>query len=547
MNKNGISLVIYIALLLLSAALGYQLASDSDDSGSQHKLDAVFELITNEYVDDITVDSLVEMTIPAMMKNLDPHSSYVPADQVERVNRDLESTFFGIGVQFQLMSDSVCVVEVISGGPAESAGVRAGDRIIRADSIALTGDSITNERIQKTLRGEKDTPVLVTVKRSNSKEPLQFEIIRGEIPSVSIDAAYIIDGNIGYVRIDRFAANTYAEFLQAMNSLHTKGATQYILDLRSNGGGLLEQGILVANEFLSPGHKIVEVKGRVHARNAQWLADGMGVFTDEPLVVLMDEFSASASEIVAGAIQDNDRGLIVGRRSFGKGLVQRMIELPDSSQVRLTVQRYYTPSGRSIQKDFTRGKVTNYETEVYDRYANGEVFSADSVKVDTTKIFHTIYGRTVYGGGGILPDVFVPSDTSDVTSYYITVSNKGLLNKFAYEYVDLNREDLQQAKNVKELLAKLPPAGVLLQSFTRYAANNGVPQRWYYINISSKLIVTQLRALIARDILNMSAYYEIFNASDPAVSEAVKQLRLGIDDTLGEAIDKSKNKANGSN
>ncbi len=535
--NNKKSLVVWLpligAILLVGGMwLGYVLARGTSISPAREKLDTLFSLIEDEYVDEIDPDSLVEMTIPELLKNLDPHSLYIPVDELERMNRDLEGSFYGIGVQFQIMNDSVCVVEVVSGGPAERVGVQAGDRIVAVDGKSIIGKNVTNEDVFANLRGENGTKVKITVKRASSKKTIDFTITRGEIPSVSVDAAYVIDKNIGYIRVSKFAANTYNEFLQNLNSLRNKGAERYILDLRGNTGGLLDQAILMANEFLQPMQSIVEVRGRKSADNANWLSDGNGAFTSEDLVVLTDEFSASCSEIVAGAIQDNDRGLIVGRRTFGKGLVQRLITFPDSSQMRLTVQRYYTPSGRCIQKDFTRGDNDKYESEILDRYTNGEIFSADSAKLDKAKIFKTVGGRTVYGGGGIMPDVFVPSDTSGVTTYYINVSNAGLLNKFAYEYADLNRDDLVKAKNTKQLVAMLPPSAVLLNAFVSYASQNGVAPRWYYINISSSLIVNQLRALIARDILGVTAYYEIANTMDPALDEAVKQIKKGVGKTM---------------
>jgi len=516
--------------------VGYLLADGDTLTPGQQKLNDIFRMIDEEYVDEIDQDSLIEMTIPGLLHNLDPHSLYVPKDELDRVNRDLESSFYGIGIQFQLMSDSICVVEVISGGPAERVGVQAGDRIIAVDGKPMTGKQITNDDVLGALRGARDTDVTITVSRQTSRKPLDFTITRGEIPSVSVDASYLLEDSIGYVRLSKFAANTYSEFLQALNSLRVKGAKSYVLDLRGNTGGLLDQAILIANEFLEPYHGIVSTKGRNRLDDTNWLADGTGAFADMPLVVLMDEFSASSSEIVAGAIQDNDRGLIIGRRSFGKGLVQRQITLPDSSQLRLTVQRYYTPSGRCIQKDFTRGSNDSYETEIYDRYSTGEVFNADSAKINTDDIFLTIGGREVYGGGGIMPDVFVPSDTTGLTSYYFSVANAGLLQKFAYEYADLNRSELSKAKTVDELLRKLPSQEVLLSAFIQYAKTNGIAPRWYYINNSSKLIVNQLRALIARDILGMTAYFEITNAVDPTVREAVNRLHQGIDATIQSRV-----------
>lgn len=515
--------------------VGYLLADGDRLSPAQEKLNTIFELIEDEYVDEVSPDSLIEMTIPELLKNLDPHSVYIPAKDFDRLGRELDGSFYGIGIQFQIMNDSICVVEVISGGPAERVGVMAGDRIIAVDGKVI-GKDVNNDDVMSMLRGDKDTKVRISVKRANSKKTIEFEIVRGEIPSVSIDAAYIMDGNIGYIRISKFAANTFSEFLQSMVTLAADGAESFIVDLRGNSGGLIDQAILMANEFLEPMRTIVEVKGRNPHDDANWLADGTGSFTDQPLVVLVDEFTASSSEIFAGAIQDNDRGLIIGRRSFGKGLVQRPVMLPDSSQIRLTVQRYYTPSGRCIQKDYTRGNNDNYEHEIIDRMEKGELFSADSVKFEGKDIFQTMAGRTVYGGGGIMPDVFVPSDTAGITSYYIQVANAGLLNKFAYEYADLNRSDLSKAKDVGQLLKLLPSDGILLASFARYASQNGVPQRWYYINISAQLIVNQLKALIARDILGFSAYFEIANTADPAVDKAVKQIREGVNEKIESAI-----------
>lgn len=524
------------ALLAVSGMwVGYLLADGDRLSPAQEKLNTIFELIEDEYVDEVSPDSLIEMTIPELLKNLDPHSVYIPAKDFDRLGRELDGSFYGIGIQFQIMNDSICVVEVISGGPAERVGVMAGDRIIAVDGKVI-GKDVNNDDVMSMLRGDKDTKVRISVKRANSKKPIEFEIVRGEIPSVSVDAAYIMDGNIGYIRISKFAANTFSEFLQSMVTLAADGAESFIVDLRGNSGGLIDQAILMANEFLEPMRTIVEVKGRNPHDDANWLADGTGSFTDQPLVVLVDEFTASSSEIFAGAIQDNDRGLIIGRRSFGKGLVQRPVMLPDSSQIRLTVQRYYTPSGRCIQKDYTRGNNDNYEHEIIDRMEKGELFSADSVKFEGKDIFQTMAGRTVYGGGGIMPDVFVPSDTAGITSYYIQVANAGLLNKFAYEYADLNRSDLSKAKDVGQLLKLLPSDGILLASFARYASQNGVPQRWYYINISAQLIVNQLKALIARDILGFSAYFEISNTVDPAVDRAVKQIREGVNEKIESAI-----------
>ncbi len=377
------------------------------------------------------------------------------------------------------------------------------------------------------LRGEKGTEVSIKVKRNNAAKPLTFNIVRGDIPVTSVDASYMIDPTTGYVKVNRFSRTTYGEFLQAISKLKYLGAESLIIDLRGNGGGYMEPAILMANEFLPAYSKIVMTKGRDTADNSTVLSDGTGAFTDIPLVVLVDEFTASSSEIFSGAIQDNDRGLIVGRRTFGKGLVQRPILLPDSSEVRLTVQRYYTPSGRCIQKNFQRGKTDEYDEEIIERYNRGEIFNADSIYLNTSDIYKTLNGRTVYGSGGIMPDVFVPSDTTGYSSYYVNVSNAGLLQKYAYELSDLNREEFAKAKTVDELMKMLPSDATLLQSFVSYAAQKGVPARWHYINISSSLIVNYLKALIARDTLGFSASYEVYNSRDNVISQALKLLAEG--------------------
>lgn len=541
MNKKSRLLVwsplLAAALVAAGMWFGLMLGGGRPNSPAHEKLNTVFDLIRDEYVEEVSSDSLVELTIPELLRNLDPHSVYIPRDELEMANRDLESSFFGVGVQFQIMDDSICVVEVISGGPAEKVGMRAGDRIIAVDGKNMTGTDVTNEAVFAALRGAKDTKVSVTVKRNGTRKPVTFDIVRGEIPTTSIDAKYLIEDSIGYIRLGKFANNTYSEFLQAANSLRHKGATGYIIDLRGNSGGLLDQAILIANELFSQGDVLVETRGRNKAENLIIPADGTGSFFAESIVVLVDEFTASSSEILAGAIQDNDRGLIIGRRTFGKGLVQRMITLPDSSQIRLTVQRYYTPSGRCIQKDYKAGSNTDYEAEIYDRYTNGEIFAADTTKYDAAHVFTTVNGRKVFGGGGILPDIFVPSDTTGITSYYLSVANAGLLQKFAYEYADINRDQLEKARNVEQLKSMLPSNDILLGAFVNYAADNGIARRWYYINNSARLIVNQLKALIARDILGMDAYFEIVNPTDPTVKEAVKQIHQGVDRTILQAIE----------
>lgn len=527
-NRFHVLPLVASVALVAGLLMGIALKPKVNDHPSIEKLDEIFRIIDNNYVDDVNFDSLVERTLPELLRNLDPHSVYIPSADRVTVNRELESSFYGIGIQFQMLNDTLCVIEVINGGAAESAGILPGDRMIEVDGESIAGVKISDERIFSLLRGEKDTPVQVKVLRHNSPNPLTFDLVRGEVPVSSIDASYIINDSIGYIRLGKFSDNTFMEFINALGQLNFDGAKSYIVDLRGNGGGFMNPAVLMANEFLPEDRVIVMTKGRSEDRNAVMYSDGSGYFKDSRLVVLTDEFTASASEIFAGAMQDNDRALIVGRRSFGKGLVQQLFELPDSSEFRLTVERYYTPAGRCIQKTYTPGKNNEYETEILDRYDRGEIFSADSIRIDSTEIYTTSTGRLVYGGGGIIPDIFVPSDTTGVTNYYIKVVNSGLLRKFAYEYVDLNREQLNESADVNDLLAHLPADNILLQSFVNYAnVKGGIAPRWYYIKISANLIVNQIKALIARDIIGMDGYFQVVNATDPVVGEAVHQIESG--------------------
>lgn len=503
--------------------LGSLLTKVTQTTDAEEKLRKVLQLIQEEYVDPVNLDSLVEMTIPALLENLDPHSSYIPASDLQLTESDLEGSFSGIGVQFEVHSDTILVVEVLTGGPSEESGLRAGDKIIKVDGSIIAGKRLSDREILNMLRGEEGSNVVLSVKRAGEKNLLEIPIIRGQVPDIVIESAYLIDSTTGYVKVKKFARTTYDQFLQTLSRLKGEGAENFVIDLRGNTGGYMEPAVLMANEFLNRGDLIVSLKGRDPFSNREIYADGSGLFADAGLSVIIDEYSASSSEIFSGAIQDNDRGWIVGRRSFGKGLVQSPITLPDSSQVRLTVQRYYTPSGRSIQKNYTPGDISDYDSELYNRYLDGELLSEDSVKVNRDLLFRTAGGREVYGGGGIIPDRFVPNDTTGVTSYYINVVNNRLLSKFAYEYTDLNRAQLEEAKTVDELLKRLPSNEELLNAFVRYATLNGVPARWYYINLSSSLIVTQIKGLIARDLLGTSGYYEVVNRADKTVEEAKRR------------------------
>lgn len=529
-NKRNIGYVLIPLVLALGIAGGIFIGkymSVSRMSPSETKLRAILDLIENEYVDDIDVDSLLGTMVPDLLAGLDPHSVYFDADELRSANEDMDGSFSGVGVSFQIVGDSVVVVDVIAGGPAEKVGLLNGDRIVKADTVDLTGKNATQERVFKNLRGKKGSKVDLKVKRSNSPHLLDFQVVRDDIPVNSVDGVYVADEDkgIGYMKVTKFSRNTYEEFVTALQALAMGGAKSFVVDLRGNSGGFLDQVILMANEFLPEGRVIVSTNGKLDENRSIAVSDGSGHFQDFPIVVLIDEYSASASEIFAGAIQDNDRGLVIGRRSFGKGLVQHQIELPDSSAIRLTVARYYTPSGRCIQKPYVRGEDGKYVLELLDRYEHGEFYSADSVKLDKSRLFLTNNGRKVYGGGGIMPDIFVPEDTTGYTSYYIAISNKGLISKYALQMSEKYRPLTSNVKTIDQLQRILPRDQVLLENFVDYAAKNGVPARWYYINKSRELILNLLKAQIARNILGYNALIQTLNQNDVTVEKALRLLK----------------------
>ncbi|MDE6048077.1 MAG: S41 family peptidase [Paramuribaculum sp.] len=520
--------VIVAVAFVIGLYIGANLFKNGPEWNTRVKIGEIMDLISDQYVDEVNTDSILEASIPDILAKLDPHTVYIPASELQGTNEALDGSFGGIGVVFTMMNDTATVMEVVSGGPAEKVGVLAGDRIVTVNDSIVAGIKLDSESLRKKLKGPKGSSVLIGIKRSNSSELLSFDVVRGDIPVNAVDASYMIRPGIGYIRINKFGRTTYMEFMNAMVSLRAEGARKIILDLRGNTGGYMEPAILMANEFLGVGMPIVSTHGRTGNIESDFSGDGQGAFGDTELVVVIDEGSASASEIFAGAIQDNDRGLIVGRRSFGKGLVQRQIELPDSSAIRLTTARYYTPSGRCIQKPYTLGSAEDYELEIYTRFDKGEGFSADSIKVDTTKIYSTASGRTVYGGGGIMPDVYVASDTAGITPYYIKVFNAGMLHRYAFLFTDINRDALTSATSVLELMDMLPQDEILLNEFIEFARTEGnIPPRWYYINISRDLIVRQLKSLIASDVLGQPALFEVSNEGDPAIMRAIQELKQG--------------------
>ena len=489
------------------------------------KIDQLLRLMNQAYVDPIDVDSITDDVMMELVKRLDPHSAYIPKEDLEMVNSELSASFSGIGVQFSIQNDTIQVVSVISGGPSEGIGVLAGDKIVSVNDSAFTGKTVTNERVMHALRGPKDTQVTIGVVRSGTPEVLSFTITRGEIPVHSVDAKFIIEEKgqkVGFVRVNRFGENTYNEFIAALASLKGQGATSYIVDLRENSGGYMDQAIKMANEFLSKGDLIVYSEGRAYPRfDAK--ANGSGRFQRDSLVVLIDNFSASASEIFAGAMQDNDRATIIGRRSFGKGLVQQQIPFADGSAVRLTVARYYTPSGRCIQKPYKLGEGEDYAMDLIERFEHGEFYSADSVQIADSTIYYTKKGRIVRGGGGIMPDVFVGRDTTLNTPYFNIVANRAYTYQFAYQYTDRHRKELSQYTDWQSLEKHLLKAN-WVPEFVAFAKEKGVEPNPEQLAKSKPLLVRLVNAYIVRNILNDEGFFPLFERDDDITKKAIEQL-----------------------
>lgn len=494
-------------------------------NGSSNKLNALLRIVDDQYVDTVNMTDLVEKAMPQILAELDPHSTYIPAQNLEEVNSELEGSFSGIGIQFTIQNDTIHVNAVIQGGPSEKVGLMAGDRIVMVNDSLFVGKTLTNERAMRTLKGPKGSQINLGVKRLTEKELLKFNITRGDIPQNTIDAAYILKNGLGYIQVSKFGRTTHVELLNALAQLNHQNCKGLIIDLRGNTGGYMEAAVRMVNEFLPEGKLIVYAEGRKYQRTED-KANGTGSCQNIPLIVLVDEGSASASEIFAGAIQDNDRGIIVGRRSFGKGLVQQPIDFSDGSAIRLTIARYYTPSGRCIQRPYENGKDRNYELDLYTRYEHGEFFSRDSIKLDESTIYHTGLGRPVYGGGGIMPDLFVPHDTTGVTSYLSQVLSKGLTIQYTFQYTDSNRDKLSEYKTEEALLNYLRRQG-LVEKFVQYADKKGVQRRNILISKSYKLLEKHLYGNIVYNMLGKEAYIRYLNQSDATVKQAVELLEKG--------------------
>ncbi|MDD4639756.1 MAG: S41 family peptidase [Bacteroidales bacterium] len=494
---------------------------------SFNKLDALLNLVSSKYVEDIDEKALIEGLIPKVLLELDPHSVYITAEEMERANEEIEGSFSGVGIQFNIREDTIRVVAVINGGPAEQAGLRAGDMIVSINDSSFVGPSVNNELVMKTLRGEKNTEVKVRIRRRNAGQELSFNLKRDDIPVNSIDASYKIGENTAYIKLGKFTRTTYNEFLSVISKMKAQdNCDRVILDLRGNPGGLMGPALAILNEFLPRNSLMLYVEGKAYKREESY-SDGRGSCQNTPLIVLMDEWAASSSEIVAGAIQDNDRGYIVGRRSYGKGLVQQQIPFKDGSAIRLTVAHYYVPSGRNIQKPFEKGDFEDYEMDLVNRYMRGEFDSRDSIQLSDSLIYKTKAGRLVYGGGGIMPDFFVPIDTTGSSEWYNTVFNQMLPYNFAANYADHHREDFTAYKTPESLKAYLE-AQKVFESFVEYTISQGIEKNPKQIALSKELAATQIYAYIARNILGEDAFWMLLQEKDPTLNKAISLIhKLG--------------------
>lgn len=531
-KKHNVFLPIILSLtLILGLWLGYFLGlrlqnetplSQHNSAATNDKINSLLEYIEYQYVDTINKKELVEKTVTSMLQSLDPHSSYIAASEFENVNEPLEGNFDGIGVEFNIIKDTIRVITPIEGGPSEKIGIRSGDKIIKVEGKIVAGVKITNKEVFDKLRGKSGSTVNISILRAGINKPLTFNIVRDAIPLYSIDAAYMINSNIGYIKISKFAATTYDEYLKAFNTLNKQGMKKLVLDLRGNPGGYLNAAVDISDEFLINGLQIVYTQGKANPKKV-YKATDRGSFENNELAVLIDEGSASASEIVAGAIQDNDRGTIIGRRSFGKGLVQDQLQLPDGSAIRLTIARYYTPTGRCIQKPYSDDK-SQYYSEEYDRYEHGELLNADSIKLDKTKKYITAEGKIVYGGGGIMPDVFVPLDTSKNNAFVNKVFYTGAINTFAFEYADKNRAKLMLYENSKKYIAQFEINSSVLEEFYVYCEKQNTKLGSINKEKTNQALKPYLKALIGRNIYDKDAYYPIINQNDKCILKATEVL-----------------------
>jgi carboxyl-terminal processing protease len=535
-NNKGFRIylpILFAAILVAGFYLGLHLRTPADGQTDKKffsigfdrndKITNVISYIYDSYVDTIDREHLTEEVIQTLLRDLDPHSAYIPASEFREMNDPLMGSFEGIGIEFNMITDTVVVISPISGGPSERAGIMAGDRIIAVEGDPIAGVRKSTNEVVSLLKGKKDTEVNITVLRRGVPEPLLFVIVRDKIPSYSLDIAYMPAEDIGYIRLNKFAATTHQEFVTALEQLKSQGMEKLILDLRGNTGGFLDAAINIADEFLVSQQLIVYTDGRKRPRNFAF-ARRQGGFETQPLVILIDEWSASASEIVAGAVQDNDRGLIIGRRSFGKGLVQEQVQLGDGSALRLTVARYYTPSGRSIQKPYDNGR-EDYYADYIQRLMDGELETADSIRFDDSLRFETLNGRTVYGGGGIMPDIFIPLETGEQTVFFNQVANRGIIYRFAFDYSDRNRPALSAYSNAAVFVSQFRVGAALYEEFLSFARSEGIRRGGGDQSASDAFVKNYLKAYIGRNLFGNDAFFPASHALDPGFKKAMEVLQ----------------------
>lgn len=526
-KQNKIFLPVVFAVILAAGIfLGNRLGKNPRYNyaflnNKQDNLSSVINYIESRYVDTVNRKTLEESAIPAILEGLDPHSVYIPAIEMQSVNEDMQGNFEGIGVVFNMLTDTAIIIDVISGGPSDKVGILAGDRIIRVNDSLIAGQNLESDQVVKMLKGQRGTKVKVSISREGITDLINFDIIRDKIPLYSVDVAFMINQEIGYIKINRFAQTTFEEFINGVRKLKEQKLKKLIVDLRGNTGGYINAAANIADQFLSEGKMIVYTQGKASPKSEIY-STASGICEDIEVVILQDEWSASASEILAGAIQDNDRGKIIGRRSFGKGLVQEEYPLSDGGVIRLTIARYYTPTGRSIQKPYTKDR-EDYFNDLNKRFEHGEFEQADSIHFADSLKFKTPAGNIVYGGGGIMPDIFVPIDTSGFTKYFAMVVNKRLTYDFAFDYADKNRGELKKYKSAQELNNYLESQKIFEQ-FVAYAGRNGVTKDVKGLDISKKIINTQIKAYIARNIIDNEGFYPIIMDIDNAIVKAVDYL-----------------------
>ncbi|WP_420582230.1 S41 family peptidase [Reichenbachiella sp.] len=524
-TKAQIRLPLFLSIAIAAGIfIGANMTSStnggSDLAKSLHKFREILNYVDNNYVDEVATEDLVEKAITDMLEELDPHTAYIPKEEQEYSRSQLEGNFDGIGIEYNIFRDTIYVVAPLSGGPSERVGLLTGDKIIKVDEENVAGIGIKTRGVLDRLRGPKGTQVTVSILRKNNEDLLDFDIIRDKIPQFSVDASYMIDKEIGYIKVNRFTATTYDEFKSALDKLDEQGLQKLILDLTGNPGGYMSMAIQMADEFLPGDPMIVFTKGKEFRYNQEHRAGSTGLFEDRPLIVLIDEGSASASEIVSGAIQDNDRGLVVGRRSFGKGLVQMPIDLSDGSELRLTISRYYTPSGRSIQRSYEGGK-DDYYSDIYNRYSSGELYNADSIHQNDTLKYQTVKGRTVYGGGGIMPDYFIPMDTAGNSSYLNKLFTTNAIREYSLTYSDSNRAELESG-GFDKFFADFEVSEKMLKDLVAVAEESGLVYNEKQFIHSKSLIKLYLKAQIARGVWNNDGFYPIYNQTNEIYMQAVQ-------------------------